>query len=156
MLSATTADSNDSMAPSSANAMASGSTAMTLTSVTDGNDGHGNDCGMPPKRVPMVSTGSDSSAAATAVTMTAISMPGHVGRSFRKVAMIAMVTIDIATAAPLAVPAARASASSLGISAPGSWPDSVMPNRSRIWLAKMMTAMPAVKPMVTACGMYLM
>ncbi len=48
-----------------------------------------------------------------------------------------------------AVGNAAPSASSLGTSSPGSLPVSVNPNRSLIWLAKMMTAMPAVKPTVT-------
>ncbi len=37
----------------------------------------------------------------------------------------------------------------LGRSSPGSLPVSLSPKRSLIWLAKMMTAMPAVKPTVT-------
>ena len=49
----------------------------------------------------------------------------------------------------LIVPQACPRAASLGMIAPGSSPASVRPNRSWIWLAKMMTAMPAVKPTVT-------
>ncbi len=149
MPSATTAESSESMAPSSAKAAASGSTAWIFASVISGNDGIGLLRGMPPKRVPMVSTGSASSAAATAVITTAISIAGHVGFHRRTSAMMAMVATETLTAPGLMVPLACASASSLGISSPGSLPDSVMPSRSRIWLAKMMTAMPAVKPTVT-------
>ena len=47
------------------------------------------------------------------------------------------------------VAAASASAASFGTIGPGSLPASVRPSRSLIWLAKMMTAMPAVKPTVT-------
>ena len=43
----------------------------------------------------------------------------------------------------------RASASSFGISSPGSFAVSVIPSRSLSWLAKMMTAIPAVNPTVT-------
>ena len=47
---------------------------------------------------------------------------------------------------------ARAPAASRGRTARGSGPASVRPSRSRIWLAKMITAMPAVKPTVTGEG----
>ena len=57
MPSATTADSSDSMAPSTAKAMASGSTAAALARLMSGNDGSGGKRGMAPKRVPIVSTG---------------------------------------------------------------------------------------------------
>ncbi len=61
MPSATTAESSDSIAPSSAKAIASGSTACSLPRLTAGSAGSGSRRGMPPKRVPMVSTGSPSS-----------------------------------------------------------------------------------------------
>ena len=80
MPSATTADSSDSIAPSSAKAIASGSTACAFASENAGSAGSGNSRGMPPKRVPMVSTGSDSAQVASAATATAIRMPGQVGR----------------------------------------------------------------------------
>jgi len=54
-----------------------------------------------------------------------------------------------ATAAGLMVSRERASASTLATKGPGSLPASVNPRRSLSWLAKMMTAMPAVKPTVT-------
>ncbi len=149
MPSATTADSSDSMAPSSAKAMASGSTARAFSSETCGHDGHGICAGMPPNRVPMVSTGSDSAKVASAATTTAIRMPGHSGRSFRTITMMAMQRIETAMAAALAVCSERASTSSFGSSSPGSFAASEMPRRSRSWLAKMMTAMPAVNPTVT-------
>ena len=44
------------------------------------------------------------------------------------------------------------SAASLGISGPGSAPARCRPPRSFSWLAAMVTAMPQVKPTVTACG----
>ena len=46
------------------------------------------------------------------------------------------------------LPSAPAKASSFGTKAAGSWA-SVRPSRSLIWLAKMIVAMPAVKPTVT-------
>ena len=54
----------------------------------------------------------------------------------------------MASADGLIVPMTPHSASILGMRAPGSWAI-VSPRRSWIWLAKMMTAMPAVKPTVT-------
>jgi hypothetical protein len=63
--------------------------------------------------------------------------------------MMAMLIAAIAMADGFAVCDAPASAVSFGISSPGSLPASVMPNRSLSWLAKMMTAMPAVNPTVT-------
>ena len=51
MPSATTAESSDSMAPSSAKATASGSTARTFSSETVGSCGEGSIEGMPPKRL---------------------------------------------------------------------------------------------------------
>ena len=45
------------MQPSSAKDSAAGSTSMTLAQENAGTCGSGSDCGMPPKRVPMVSTG---------------------------------------------------------------------------------------------------
>ena len=130
MPSATTADSNDSMAPSKANAIASGSTARTFSSENTGHAGEGNCRGMPPKRVPMVSTGSDSAHVASAATTTAIRMPGQCGRSLRSTTMMAMLTAATATAETLAVCSPRASTSSFGINSPGSFVVSVMPNKS--------------------------
>ena len=63
--------------------------------------------------------------------------------------MIPMVENARAMAAAFTVPAAPASTSSLAANSPGSLPSRVRPNRSLIWLAKMMTAMPVVKPTVT-------
>ena len=63
--------------------------------------------------------------------------------------MMAMLTIEMAMAAALAVCSERASTSSFGSNSPGSFVGSEMPNRSLSWLAKIMTAMPAVNPTVT-------
>ena len=146
MPSATTADSNDSMAPSNANAIASGSTVHAFSSENAGQAGNGNSLGMPPKRVPMVSTGSDSAHVANAAAATANRMPGQVGRHWRSTAMMAMLNTATLTAEALTVGSPRASASSFGINSPGSLPVRVMPSRSLSWLAKMITAMPAVNP----------
>ena len=47
---------------------------------SDASCGAGKVCGMPPKRVPMVSTGRPSAHAPTDATVTAISNPGQFGR----------------------------------------------------------------------------
>ena len=149
MPSATTADSSDSMAPSRAKATASGSTACTFSSEKSGRCGDGSSAGMPPKRLPMVSTGKAKAKVATAATATAISMPGQCGLSFLAPTIRPMVSSDSATAAGLIVSSDRASVSILAMKAAGSLPSSLSPSRSFTWLAKMMTAMPAVKPTVT-------
>ena len=111
MPSATTADSRDSMAPSKANAIASGNTARAFSErECTATPASGNSLGMPPKRLPIVSTGSDSAQVAIAATMTAIRMPGQVGRSFRSTTMMAMLMAATTTAETLAVCSPPASA----------------------------------------------
>jgi hypothetical protein len=88
MPSATTADNSDSIAPSRANAIASGSTARIFSNENAGSAGIGNCRGMPPKRVPMVSTGRASAQAANAARTTAIKIPGQCGRSRRSTTMM--------------------------------------------------------------------
>ena len=149
MLSATTADSSDSIAPNSANASASGSIVTRKSSETCGSDGSGKVRGMPPNLEPIVSTGNCSSTAAPDANTTAISMPGQWGRHRRTAAITAMLKADSAMAAKLAVGNAAPSTSSFGSSSPGSLPASVRPSRSWIWLARMVTAIPAVNPTVT-------
>ena len=105
--------------------------------------------GRSPKREPMVSTGSASAQASTLAATTPIRMPGQAGRSRLSTTISTTVSAASPTAAGLTVFAAPASAVSLGRNALGSWPASRRPSRSCSWLAKMMTAMPAVKPTVT-------
>jgi len=57
------------------------------------------------------------------------------------------------TACKLMLPRACHKASSLGRNAAGSF-GTASPSNSLSWLAKMMTAIPAVKPTVTGKGMY--
>jgi hypothetical protein len=149
MPSATTAESSDSIAASSAKAIASGSTACAFCSENAGNAGDDSSRGMPPKRLPIVSTGNDSAQVSIAASTTAIRMPGQDGRKRRSAAMTTMLTTATAMAAGLAVRSPPASAMSLGTNSPGSFADSVIPPRSLSWLAKMIMAMPAVKPTVT-------
>ena len=149
MPSATTADKSNSMAPSSAKAMASGSTASAFAIENNGNPGSGNSRGTPPNRLPMVSTGNAKAQAARLATRTAISRPGQFGRSRLSTTISTMLTAAIDIAETFAVGRPCVSATSFGISSPGSLPARAMPKRSLSWLAKMITAMPAVNPTVT-------
>ena len=149
MPSATTAESSDSIAPSNAKAIASGSTACALANENSGSAGAGSIDGMPPKRLAMVSTGSANAHVTTAAAATAINMPGQCGRTRFSPKIAPIVSTASASAPTLMVGKARASTSALAMISPGSLPAIVSPSRSLTWLAKMMTAMPAVKPTVT-------
>ena len=70
--------------------------------------------------------------------------------------MIRTVPAESAAAAALTVGSAAQSTGSLSSSGPGSGAGKVRPSSSFSWLAKMITAMPAVKPTVTGKGMNLM
>ena len=149
MLSATTADSRLSMAPSRAKEAAVGSICATLARDRSGRCGAGRERGMPPKREPMVAIGRCSRAARTDAAATPIRNAGQCGRNRRTVMMMTMVSSATAIGAHPAVGRADPRASSLGTNGPGSGPLSVRPSNSLIWPAKMMTAMPEVKPTVT-------
>ncbi len=101
----------------------------------------------------MVSTGKRNSQAAAEASTTAISMPGQVGRRWRSKKINAAEPAPMANAAGLMLGRACASMASFGSSGPGSAAGSVRPPRSLSWLAKIVTAIPQVKPTVTACGM---
>jgi hypothetical protein len=104
---------------------------------------------MPPKRVPIVSTGRASRLASPEASATAIRNAGQCGRKRRTATIVPIASAAIAPAAGLSVGSAAARACSLGTIGPGSGPASVRPSSSLSWLARMMTAMPAVKPTVT-------
>ena len=120
-----------------------------------GSDGTGRAAGMPPKRVPMVSTGrlraiSRDGGRAT----TAMSMPGQCGRQRLRP------TIDGDGRRARRPTRRQVDGRQRRRRAPAAWERgrpapcraSVRPRRSLIWLAKMITAMPAVKPTVTGIG----
>lgn len=65
--------------------------------------GHGSWLGMPPKRIPMISTGSDIAQAAMAAIVTANRIPGHIGRGLWNATMMSIVAAAIATAEKLIV-----------------------------------------------------
>ena len=79
---------------------------------------------------------------------TAMSIPGHCGRQRRNPTISAIASAAIVAAAGRAVSIDAQSAPSLGSSGAGSFATS-RPSSSLIWLAKMITAMPLVKPTVT-------
>ncbi|CEG09269.1 hypothetical protein BN961_02694 [Afipia felis] len=120
MPSATTADSSDSIEPSSAKAMASGSTACIFCSENTGRLGAGIDSGIPPKREPMVSTDNPRSDAASVAITTPIRIPGQLGRRVRNTTITTMVPPASTTADGLIVPITPLSAASLGRNAAGS------------------------------------
>ncbi len=153
MLSATTADNNDSIPPRSAMANASGKTCSTRSTETTGSAGAGKPSGMPPNRVPIVSTGSPSTATASAAAATATSIPGAVGRSRLSTTTIAIVASAKARATGLTVPTASPSPASVWSTDPAAGLSTDMPNMSSSWLTKMMIAMPAVNPTTTGWGM---
>jgi hypothetical protein len=104
---------------------------------------------MPPNLVPMVSTGRASAVAASDATVTAISMFGQPVRVRRSQRISTITTAATAAAEAFTVPIAPPNAANFGMIAPGSFPSSVRPSNSLIWLAKMITAIPAVNPTVT-------
>jgi hypothetical protein len=103
---------------------------------------------MPPNRVPMVSTGSDHQRSGDAGERHGDQHAGPGGTHFRKTDDADGGKRDRNRRCIRRADGAPERAS-FGMSSPGSFPASVMPSRSWIWLAKMMTAMPAVNPTVT-------
>ena len=104
---------------------------------------------MPPKALPMVATGRPSAQAATEASATTISMRGQCGRSRRSATSVATDARESASVAALTVGSAAQIAGSFSSSGPGSGPARVRPRSGTSWLAKMIAAMPAVKPTVT-------
>ena len=104
---------------------------------------------MPPKAVPIVATSRPSAQATSEASATTISIRGQCGRSFFSATSAAIEPSESATVAGRSVGSAAHSAGSLSRSGPGSLPGRVRPSRGTSWLAKMIAAMPAVKPTVT-------
>ena len=102
----------------------------------------------------MVSAGRCNCAARTEASTTAISIPGHAGSQRLNAKISAAEPSPSPSVAGLIVGKAWARTASLGSSRPGSAPASRRPARPLTWLAKMVTAMPQVKPTVTAWGMW--
>ena len=101
----------------------------------------------------MVSTGKPSTSVTTEARTIAISIAGQAGRHRRRAKIRAHEPTPMASAAQFSVGSAWPRAASLARNGPGSVPGKVKPPRSLSWLAKMVVAMPQVKPTVTGCGM---
>ena len=149
MPSATIADKSDSIAPSRVKLKAQGSAARTASSEISGRAGAGRSRGRPPKRDWIVSTGSCSSVAASVIVAMPRSRLGRRGAKRLSASISATVESATPTAVGLIVSRAAQSAESFSRIGPGSPPASVSPAISLIWLAKMITPMPEVKPTVT-------
>ena len=132
---------------------AAGSSAMQRARSSDGSAGRGRLDGTPPKRLPMVSTGKPNSATAPEASTTATRKPGALGASLRSPTISPTQARASARAQPLKLSRCAHSTPSLGRNSAGT-PSTCRPSRSLSWLAKMMTAMPAVKPVTSGCGRY--
>ena len=148
MPSATTADSKDSMAPSSAMVNAGAARVVSIASVTWGSAGRGRPASMTPKRVPIVSTGRCSARTSTVVTIRATNGPGMRRSTLGHTRIMTKVAKATRSAHGLSDSNACTYASHLATNAAGTALIS-RPRRSRTWLEKMMSAMPLVNPMVT-------
>src|SRR3984885_11569680 len=104
----------------------------------------------------MVSAGSLSTKAASAVKATTINMAGQRGRQKRKPANSVMLTTERLSAAGENVEMFDHRKGIFSSSGPGSAPLKDKPSSGLISLEKIVTAMPAVKPTVTGYGMNLM
>ena len=148
MPSATTAESSDSIAPSSAMVNAGAARVVSIGSVTWGSVGRGSPASITPKRLPIVSTGRCSRRTSTVVTIKATNGPGTRRAILGHTRMITKVATATSSAQGLRVSKARAYASHLVRNGAGTALIS-RPSRSRTWLEKMISAMPLVNPMVT-------
>ena len=155
MPSATTADSSDSIAPNSVNDTAAGKTCCSFSSEKSGNCGCGRPDGMPPNWLEMVAIGKLNTAQAPDASATATSIAGQRGCHRRSATMARIVPAATAAALGETVPRTPHSANSFCSNGPGSC-GKFRPKSGFIWLAKMITAMPPVKPTVTGKGMNLM
>jgi hypothetical protein len=149
--SATTADSSDSIAPSIAIVTVGDTSVRIRSGRKRGICTAGSPAGIPPNRLPIVSTGNPASAA-TAVPPTRATMyPGTRGiRRFQ-------ITIDSRTPTASAVVSndaliAPVSAAIRPMNSPGT-SSSGMPKKSFSWVLAMTSAMPLVNPMTTGLGM---
>lgn len=148
MPSDTTADSSDSIPASSAIVNAGLARLASRGSVTSGSAGRGSPASITPNRLPIVSTGRWNSCTIAVVTTRATSVPGIRLSKRRHTTMIANVSVPTPRAHGLSESMWRASASYFWRNGPGTVSIS-RPSRSRIWVEKMIDAMPVVKPMVT-------
>ena len=132
---------------------AAGSISTMRSHDTAGSEGSGRELGSSPKREPMVSTGSCSQAASSEASTTAIRKPGARGAKRRRPKISSMLPAAMPVAQTFTEPKPPASALILGTNSAGR-SCRPRPKKSLSWLLKMITAMPAVKPVISGCGMY--
>ncbi len=150
--SATTADINDSMAPSIATVMAGEISCRIRSGRKAGTCRLGSPPGIPPNRLPIVSTGRPASTAATVPPSSATSV-GGTRPANRTTPIIVSSDTDASTvAAGEKEPAWAASTWSRPRKSPGTC-SAAMPKKSFIWVLAMSRAMPFVKPIMTGRGM---
>ena len=131
-----------------------GNTAWTFASVISGRCGAGMVRGIPPKTEPIVLTGWLKAQTATEPSTTAIRNDGHFGRYRRRAKITTSAATDTPSAAGESVARAAQSTSNFTTTSPG-FDFGSRPKRSFSWLVKMITAIPAVKPVTTGSGTYL-
>ena len=169
-LSATRAHSSDSIAPSTAIVSVGNSSSLAEVQENGGSARSGSVCGMPPKRVPIVSTGSSSSATIAVIETSATTGPGmraaarivrpsrmRSGQRRRSSTAAATRTGRRSTSRPMAnayglkVSRCCHSDCSCAKKSPGSL-SMRSPSRSRSCEKAISTAMPLVKPMMIDTG----
>ena len=157
-LSATRAESSDSIAPSSAIVRAGTISLPSVPSDSAGRPMSGSSWGMPPKRLPMVSIGKWISALTAVAISSTASGPGRRRIHAIRVAVrfhaisTASDAIDVATVGKSIVCIAASKVSILPKNSPGIFSMS-SPRKSLICEMKITTAMPFVNPMTTDTGM---
>ena len=153
MRSATTADSSDSIAPSSAIVTASGTSPGSSSGRNAGTCSSGRPVGMPPKRLPMVSTGRPSSQAARVPPSSATTAGGTRSVRRRTPNSTTSVTAPSAAVAGATVGSASQRTFMRSTNSPGAAPSVERPRKSLICVLAISTAMPLVKPITTGRGM---
>ena len=152
MLSATVADSSDSIAPSRAMVNAGANSGPSSAKDTVGSANGGRPDGMPPKREPIVSTSSPSATAAPVPATSATTGPGTLRQRFGQSATSSTQAVPSATLCGLVVGSPAHSASTLAKNSAGS-ASMRSPKNSLTWDSRISTAMPLVKPLITEMGM---
>src|SRR6266851_2061320 len=154
MRSETTADINDSIAPSMATVNAGESNWRKTSYCSLGTANEGSPLGIPPNRVPMVSIGKWRRVTAAVAPKVTIIAPGTRFAYFRQAIMMASDTSERMVAGQEMVFQACANAFMRWKKSPGTW--SIRnPKKSRICVLAMRMAIPFVKPTMTGRGKYL-
>ena len=148
MPSATTAESSDSIAPSSAMVNAGPMRAGSWWSVRGGRRGAGSAALIAPKRLPIVSTGKCSSWTSAVVTISATKGLGMRSSRRGQATMMASAMTEITVAQGLIESKCAPNACHFSTNPAGTVPMR-SPRKSLTWLEKMMSAIPLVNPIVT-------